>query len=157
MLGSLFLCLHEIGYLGLIFVEIECMKILLFATLLFLIAPSAYSQETNNGKRGTIKVRKTGQLVKVKYDEVNYRLIGIDRYGNVIDTAVVEFQMSVSIQGVFHKFNVVGFALTNEMRQLLERTGGETQLFFKNIKVKDRYGALLKMPDIQYTYGKWYK
>lgn len=134
------------------------MKTLFIIISFFLIAPSVYSQETNNnGKRGTIKVRKTGQIVKVKYDDVNYRLIGIDQYGNVIDTAVVEFQMSVSIQGVFHKLNVVGSALTAEIRLLLERTGVETQLFFKNIKVKDRYGSILKMPDFQYTYGKWYK
>lgn len=157
MLGSLFLCLNEIGYIGLIFVEIKCMKILLIATLFLLIAPSAYAQETNTGKRGTIKVRKTGQLVKVKYDEVNYRLIGIDRYGNVIDTAVVEFKMSVSINGVFYTFNAIGPALSTEMHAVIERNLGETQLFFKNIKVKDRYGAILKMPDIQYTYGKWYK
>ncbi len=133
------------------------MKNRLFLLFFFLFTLSAFSQGTNNEKRGTIKVRKTGQLVKVKYDEVNYRVIGIDQYGNLIDTAVVEFQMSVSVQGVFHKLNVVGSALSPEMRQLLERTGGETQLFFKNIKVKDRYGAILRMPDFQYTYGRWFK
>lgn len=134
------------------------MKNLFIIISFFLIAPSVYSQETNNnGKRGTIKVRKTGQLVKVKYDEVNYRLIGIDQYGNVIDTAVVEFQLSVSIQGVFYKLNVVGSALTAEMRQLLERNDDATQLFFKNIKVKDRYGEILKMPDFQYVFERWGK
>lgn len=133
------------------------MKNLSFILFFFLFIPSVFSQGTTNEKRGTIKVRKTGQLVKVKYDEVNYRIIGIDQYGNLIDTAVVEFQMSVSVQGVFHKLNVRGSALSPEMRQLMERTGGETQLFFKNIKVKDRYGEILRMPDFQYTYGKWFK
>lgn len=132
-------------------------KLLIIFLFFFITLPSVYSQETHNGKRGTIKVRKTGQIVKVKYDEVNYRLVGIDQYGNLIDTAVVEFQISVSVQGVFYTLNSVGSGLSGDARQLLERTGGETQLFFKNIKVKDRYGAILKMPNFQYTYGRWFK
>lgn len=133
------------------------MKNLSTLLLFVLFSSSLYSQDSYNGKRGTIKVRKTGQLVKVQYDGVNYRLIGIDRYGNVLDTAVVEFQMSVTVQGVFHTLTAIGPGLTEQMRGLLERTGGETQLFFKKIKAKDRYGTLIDMPNFQYTFGKWYK
>lgn len=148
---------NGIGYIGLIFVENTSMKLLFIVTLLFLITSSVHSQETNTGKRGTIKVRKTGQLVRVQYDNVNYRLVGIDRYGNVLDTAVVEFKMAVSINGVFYTFNAIGPALSGEMRAVIEKNLGETQLFFKKIKAKDRYGTLIDMPNFEYTYGKWYK
>ncbi len=128
------------------------MKIFLTIILFYFYSSSVYSQ-TNNEKRGTIKVRKTGQLVKVEYDNVNYRLIGIDRYGNVLDTAVVEFQMSVTIQGVFYTEKAIGSTLTYQMQQLLGRCDGETQLFFKNIKAKDRNGILIDIPKFQYTLG----
>ena len=133
------------------------MRNLCIIILFSLFTASVYSQETTTGKRGTIKVRKTGQLVKVQYDNVNYRLVGIDRYGNVLDTAVVEFKMSVSINGVFYTFNAIGSGLSAEMRAVIEKNLGETQLFFKKIKAKDRYGTLIDMPNFEYTYGKWYK
>jgi hypothetical protein len=128
------------------------MKRISVIVLLFVFSLSVYGQ-VNQGKRGTIKVRKTGQLAKVEYDNVNYRLIGIDRYGNVLDSAVVEFQLSVTIQGVFYTEKAVGSTLTYEMQQLLGRCDKGTPLFFKNIKARDRNGLLIDIPKFQYMIG----
>ncbi len=129
------------------------MKRFLTIVFFFVFSLSIYGQTGGNGKRGTIKVRKTGQLVKVEYDHVNYRLIGIDRFGNVLDTAVVEFQLSVTIQGVFYTEKAIGPALTYQMQQLLEKCDRSTPLFFKNIKAKNQNGILVDMPKFQYTLG----
>lgn len=122
--------------------------------LLLCICHSVFSQEVhNNGKRGTIKVRKTGQLIKVEFDNVNYRLIGIDRFGNVLDTAVVEFQMSVTIQGKFFNERGIGPGLSDQMHLLMEKCEVGDILYFKNIKAKDKNGVLMDAPKFQYIIG----
>ena len=111
------------------------------------------AQEKEGELRGTIKVQKTGQLVKVIYDNVNYRLIGIDQYGNVLDSAVVEFQMSVTIQGLFYNEKTVGFRLSYQMQQLLGKCDQSSEIFFDKIKAKDRNGNIVEAPKFKYSLG----
>lgn len=115
---------------------------------------SVFAQETETENRGTIRVQKIGHLVKIQFDNVNYRLIGIDQYGNVLDSAVVQFQMSATIKGIAYSEKAVGSALTYEMQQLLGKSDRTTKLFFDKIKAKDRNGTLLDMPKFQYSLGR---
>lgn len=127
-------------------------KIIIFLCFFFL-SSSILAQETENGNRGTIKIQKKGQLSKIQFDNVNYRLIGIDQYGNVLDSAVVEFQMSATIRGIFYSEKAVGPMLSYEMQQLLGRCDHTTKIFFEQIKAKDRNGTLVNMPNFQYAFG----
>jgi hypothetical protein len=129
------------------------MKKRIIVILFFVISNSIFSQENTTGNRGTIKLQKSGHLSKIQFDNVNYRLIGIDRYGNVIDSAVVEFEMSVSISGIFYSEKTVGPILSYQMQQLLGRCDRTTKIFFEKIKAKDRNGTLLNMPRFQYSFG----
>lgn len=129
------------------------MKKLILLFFFFSLCILVSAQETEIENRGTIKVQKKGQLAKVQFDDVNYRLVGIDQYGNVMDSAVVEFQMSVTIKGIFYSEKTVGPALTYEMQQLLGKCDRTSQLFFENIKAKDRNGTLIKMSKFKYTFG----
>ena len=127
------------------------MKKFLFLFLFSSISVPLLAQEANN--RGTIKVQKKGQLVKIQFDDVNYRLIVIDQYGNVLDSAVVEFQMSLTIKGIFYSEKTTGPALSYKMQQLLGKCDRTSKIFFENIKAKDRSGTIVKMPKFQYTFG----
>ena len=127
------------------------MKKLLPILFLLILFGSLPAQETDN--RGTIKIQKKGQLKKIQFDDVNYRLIGIDQYGNVLDTAVVEFQMSVTIKGIAYSEKTVGPALSYQMQQLLGRCDRTSKIFFEKIKAKDRNGTLVNMPKFQYNFG----
>ena len=127
------------------------MKKILFFLLFLSSAILSIAQE--NDTRGTIKVQKTGQLAKIQFDDVNYRLIGIDQYGNVLDSAVVEFQMNVTIKGVAYSEKTVGPALSYQMQQLLGRCDRTSKIFFEKIKAKNRNGTLVNMPKFQYNYG----
>lgn len=127
-------------------------KIITIFFVLF-ISTSLFAQETNESNRGTIKIQKKGQLSKIQFDDVNYRLIGIDQYGNVLDSAVVEFQMSVTIKGVFCTEQTVGPALTYKMQQLLGKCDHTSKIFFDKIKAKDRNGTVIEMPKFQYNFG----
>jgi len=127
-----------------------------FIILLFFIpfCGSISAQENNTTeKRGTIKIQKKGQLSKIQFDNVNYRLIGIDHYGNILDSAVVEFQMSANIRGIFYSERTVGPMLSYQMQQLLEKCDRSTKIFFEKIKAQDRNGTVLDMPKFQYTFG----
>jgi hypothetical protein len=129
------------------------MKKILAIAFIFTICQSVFSQNNNTEKRGTIKVRKNGKLISVKYDHVNYRLIGIDKYGNIIDSAVVEFQMAVTIQGIFYSEKTIGSTLSYQMQQWLEKCDASTPIYFKNIKAKDLYGTIIDVPKFEYVLG----
>lgn len=119
-------------------------------TLLFLLTFTLSVSAQTNAQRGTIKVEKKGQLVKVVFDNVNYRLIGIDQYGNALDSAVVEFQMSVTIKGIFYSEKTVGPVLTYKMQQTLGKCDATSIILFDKIKAKDKKGSLLTMPAFKY-------
>lgn len=126
--------------------------IYIFSIVLFSV--NSIAQNSTNEKRGTIRVRKTGDLVKIMYDNVNYRLIGVDRFGNLLENAVVSYQVMVTIQGVFHSEKIVGSTLSTSMQNTLSRCGERTPVYFKKIKAKDKNGSLLDMPDFQYLIGR---
>lgn len=119
-------------------------------TLFLLLGFTSLLSAQEEAHRGTIKVEKKGQLAKVVFDNVNYRLVGIDQYGNPQDSAIVEFQMSVTIRGIFYSEKTVGPALTYQMQQLLGKCDRTSTLFFENIKAKDKRGAIFNMPKFQY-------
>jgi len=122
--------------------------ILLFASLSF----SLFSQETNE-THGTIKVQKKGQLAKVEFDDVNYRLVGIDVYGNVIDSAVVEFEMSVVIKGILYAAKANGPGISKKMQDILNSCDRTSIIYFDKIKAKDKSGNILDIKKIRYTFG----
>ena len=124
---------------------------LLILLFCFFLGTIAVAQNTT-AKKGTIKVQKKGHLAKVIFDDVNYRLIGIDIYGNIMDTAVIEFKMLVTVKGIAYKTSTVGHNLSREMQELIERRDSRTTLYFKNVKAKDRNGTLINIPDFSYTF-----
>ena len=129
------------------------MKKLIIVLFFFAFCNSIFSQENSTGNRGTIKLQKSGQLSRVQFDNVNYRLIGVDQYGNAIDSAVVEFEMSLTMGGIFYSEKTVGPMLSYKMQQLLGRCDRTTKIFFDHIKAKDRNGTLINMPKFQYNFG----
>jgi len=128
------------------------MKLICSIILCIAINTSVCAQQKNPVKKGTIKVQKKGQLAKIIFDEVNYRLVGMDRYGNIMDTAVMEFQLFVTIKGMFYKTSTVGPALNREMQQLVDRRDSKTILYFKNIKARDRDGKVITVPELKYVF-----
>jgi hypothetical protein len=114
----------------------------LFVLIFFLFITSAIAQ----AQTGTIKIQKKGHLVKTQFDNVNYRLVGIDQYGNVIDSAVVEFEIAVRVRGLFYAEKNIGPYLSSNMQDMLNRADQTTEISFDKIKAKDRDGTILDMP-----------
>jgi hypothetical protein len=118
--------------------------------LFMLISLGTTAQETT---RGTIKVAKSGLVTKVVFDNVNKRLIGIDQYGNVLDSAIVEFNMAVTIKGIFNSYKALGPGLTYEMQQQLSKADRTSKITFSGIRAKNKSGEIQKMPDFNYNFG----
>ena len=118
---------------------------------LFMVTTSAVAAQ--EPKHGTIHLRKTGQLSKIHFDDVYYRLIGIDAYGNVLDSAVLEFTMSVTIKGVFYSESAAGPSLTYDMQRLLGNSDRTSVVYFDKIKARDRSGNIVEMPKFRYNFG----
>lgn len=138
---------------GFIFAKFNRMQKIIFI-FLFLSNSFVIAQENSiDTNRGTIKVQKKGQLSKVQFDNINYRLIAIDQYGNILDSAIVEFELSVTIKGLFYTEKTIGSTLTYQMQQLLGRCDRTSKIYFENIKAKDRNNTIVKMPAFQYNLG----
>lgn len=125
--------------------------ILLLLSVLHLGALTAQNDTVT--KRGTITVKKQGHLSKIIFDDVNYRLLGVDNYGNVWDSAVVEFTLFTTIKGIAYKNSTTGPNLSTEMQHIIDKRDSSTVLFFRNIKAKDRSGTIITVPDFSYTFS----
>jgi hypothetical protein len=129
------------------------MKKYLIILLLAIISLPLHSQEDEHVAHGTIRVQKSGTLVKTVYDNVNYRLVGIDQYGNVLDTAILEFKMFVTIKGIAYDEYAKGPYLSLKMQQILGKCDQSSKVYFSKIKARDRNGTLVSMPNFIYTIG----
>lgn len=118
------------------------MNVIRLLIFFFLFLLTSLSQ----GQTGTIKVQKKGHLIKMQFDNINYRLVGIDQYGNVIDSAAVEFEIAVTVRGLFYAEKNTGPYLSPKMQDVLDRADQTTEITFDKIKAKDRNGTMLDMP-----------
>lgn len=134
------------SFLGLIVDENNNMKV---CRLLILICLAMFNGIITFAQTGTIRVQKKGQLIKTQFDNVNYRLVGIDQYGNVIDSAVVEYEVAVTVRGLFYSEKTAGPYLSSNLQQILNRADQTTILSFDKIKAKDRNGTIVDMPKIK--------
>lgn len=122
----------------------------LLAIFLITLSFCASAQEDTHG---TIKVQKKGNVYTVLFDNVNNRLVGKDEYGNILDSAVVEFKVMVTIQGIAYEESVVGTTLSRKMQNQITRVDKGTTLFFTNIKVKEKNGKTIDWPKFNAKIG----
>lgn len=118
---------------------------------LLIITFYASAQEDN---RGTIKVQKKGNVYAVIFDNVNNRLIGKDNYGNILDSAVVSYNVMLTIQGIAYEDKIQGTTLSKTMQNRIKRVDGRTTLFFTDIKVKEKNGKVIDWPKFNVKLGR---
>jgi len=116
--------------------------ITIFILLLFCFPSSAQED-----MRGTIKVKKGGKIFNVFFDNVNNRLVGKDYYGNILDSAIVSFDIKVTIKGIEIKESVTGSTLSGTMQNRINRADNGTTLFFTNVIVKEKKGKPSDWPN----------
>jgi hypothetical protein len=103
--------------------------------------------------KGTIKVKKGGKIFNVFFDNVNNRLVGKDYYGNILDSAIVSFDIKVTIKGIEIKESVTGSTLSGTMQNRINRADNGTTLFFTNVIVKEKKGKPWEWPNFRTKIG----
>lgn len=125
--------------------------------LLLLAVTGLHAQEPDSinprGSHGTIKVQRGGRLHSVLYDDVNFRLVCRDVYGNIIDTAVVSFDLNVTVKGIAYFETDAGSFISRPMQQRMSRLDGAIVLMFSNIKAREKDGTIVSFPDFKATSG----
>ncbi|MDF2437054.1 MAG: hypothetical protein K0Q95_1430 [Bacteroidota bacterium] len=120
---------------------------------LILFTSATFSQDTSEISHGTIKVQRQGTLHSVFYDDVNFRLVCKDVYGNINDTAVLSFDLKTTVKGLAYSEQTTGCFISKPMQQKLARLDGIVTLFFSNIKARDRNGSIVSFPDFKAQTG----
>ncbi|MCE3280846.1 MAG: hypothetical protein K0S44_3037 [Bacteroidetes bacterium] len=103
---------------------------------------------------GSIKVQKKAILHSVIYDDVNFRLVCRDIYGNIHDSAVVSFDIKTTVRGIAYAEKTTGPFLSKQMQQRLGRLDGLVVIMFSNIKAKDINGQIISFPNFKAETGK---
>jgi hypothetical protein len=124
--------------------------------ILLFILTSFYSFAQDSvpaSNHGSIKVQKKGTLHSVLYDDVNFRLVCLDIYGNINDTAVVSFDLDLTVKGIAYSEKTAGCFISRPMQQRLSRLDGLVILMFSNIIAKDKNGTLISFTDFKAQTG----
>jgi hypothetical protein len=126
-----------------------------FTIILFLSASFIFAQDTVNiDRNGSIKVQKKAILHSVIYDDVNFRLVCRDIYGNIHDSAVVSFDIKTTVKGLAYAEKTTGPFLSKQMQQRLGRLDGLVVIMFSNIKAKDINGQIISFPNFKAETGR---
>ncbi|MBA3665266.1 MAG: hypothetical protein H0W61_13795 [Bacteroidetes bacterium] len=99
----------------------------------------------------TIKVKREQNLVKIYFDNSDYKLIPIDRFGNQKENEVKSYKLW--IKGIDQPFLGYKNSLSSEMVQALKKLKKATKIFFTEINVMDDSNHLINLPDV---YEVWF-
>ena len=97
---------------------------------------------------GTIKVKKVQQLVKAEYDNTEYKIIALDRYGNPKTESVRSFELHYAIKKKLYRFVSYSNQLSPEMLGSLKELKKAQKIFFTKIKAEDDEGHMVELPDV---------
>jgi hypothetical protein len=94
-----------------------------------------------------IKVRKEQNLVKAEFDNVDMKLVVMDRYGNPRQNKIVSYKLWVKEK---HTKGFPGFSnsLSKEMIDELKAQRKATKIFFTGVTAEDDEGHIVQLPDV---------
>ena len=118
------------------------MKKLLFIFSLFTLSISAQEPV------GIIKIKREQNLVKAVFDNTEYRLFAVDRFGNPRENSFASFTLWIKEKKDTKKFIGYSNELTPEMLKELKGLKKATKIFFTNIKVNGDDEHLVDLPDV---------
>ena len=97
---------------------------------------------------GTIKIKREQNLVKAVFDNVEYKLMAIDRFGNPQENTFASYTLWIKGKKSTKKFVGYSNTLTPEMLKELKSLKRATKIFFTNIKVNEDDAHLVDLPDV---------
>jgi hypothetical protein len=103
------------------------------------------SQETQTEK---IKIVKEETFLKAEFDDVNYKVIALDKYGNPYEDAVKSFVITFQDSKGHFKSEVIGNTFPKKtITYLTKGRDRATNICLKEIVAEDKEGHIQKLPD----------
>lgn len=116
---------------------------LIFLFFVFYLLPfSVLSQEVEK-----IKIKKEDPFLKAEYDETNYRVIALDKYGNPYENVVKSFVITFQDLTGQYKTEVTGNTIPEKTIKYLKSRKKATNLCLKQIVAQDEDGHIQSLPD----------
>jgi hypothetical protein len=129
--------------------------IILFLTLYSVV--NCKAQQSTIEYTSTTSASTTPSTLKVIFDDSRSQLIGIDKAGTILDSAVISFQLSVRIQGASYSEETKGCFLNTAMLALLKKADVNSIIYFEHIQARDAAGRIGEAPNFQFNVGYSYK
>ena len=126
------------------------MKILnKYKTLLLLTAictlPTCFLKAQEDVEK--IKVKKENPFVRAEFDETNYKVIALDKYGNPHENVVKSFVITFQDTKGHFKTAIVGNTFPAQTIKYLKKREKATSLCLKEIVAEDSEGHIQSVPD----------
>lgn len=97
----------------------------------------------------TIKIQKQESFIKAQFDETNYKVIAMDRYGNPHEEAIKEYVITYSENGQIFEARVIGHTFPEKTIQYLtKKRQTAVKICIIKIIAEDKDGHLQKLPDL---------
>jgi len=117
----------------------------LFTIVSLFLALNIWSQEEPQ----KITIRKESNLAKASYDNVEFKLIAQDKYGNIVNHAIKSFELHyVEKKKKLKIFKSYSESLTPEMLEDFKKLKEAKKIFFTNIIAEDEFGTSVRLPDV---------
>lgn len=95
-----------------------------------------------------IRVRKESNLAKAVFDNAEFRLMAIDRFGNPKENKIVSYKLWIKSRSTTIGLDGFNNSLTGEMINALKKQTKATKIFFTDITAQDDNGHPVKLPDV---------
>ena len=95
-----------------------------------------------------IKVKKESNLVKAVFDNTEFKLVVMDRFGNPKDNKIASYKLYIKSKKDTKEFTGYNNTLSAEMISYLNKLKKAAKLFFTEINVEEDDAHLTKLPDV---------
>ena len=111
------------------------------------MSPVAFSQESEGVKN--IKVKKETLFVKATFDDTEFKVIALDRYGNPHEQAIKSFSIFYKDGKTAYEAPVVGNTFPQKtITFLTKKKPTATKICLTKLKAEDKDGHIEDLPDL---------
>lgn len=116
---------------------------------LLLLLSLGFARTAAAQERETIKVKKQAAFLKAEFDETNYKVVALDKYGNPHENAIKAFTITYSDGKSVYEAPVTGNAFPEKTIRFFTKTQKTaTKICLIKIMAEDAEGHVQALPDL---------
>ena len=119
-----------------------------FFKIFFFIYVVIRANDVSAQQPTVIKIKKESNLVKAVFDNTEFKLVVMDRFGNPKDNKIASYKLYIKTKKDTKEFTGYSNTLSAEMISYLNKLKKAAKLFFTEINVEEDDAHLTKLPDV---------